>query len=447
MGELGVKPDRLKVAAGWTSEKLGRLKPNAQLRGYSPLSPLVELEGLLIGIQGKLAMWRRGGRGRPGPGPRPRAPRGALGPRRAPAGRRGAPSRRGRAASADGPLSAPLRPADGGISPCATRHAKIGACPGAFGEAEADKARRDSPRWRRPPPQRRRRRRRARARRRRRIARARARSSLRRASSCSDMLGSLSEAVTVTDARAAHALRQPGRRGPAGMRDARGAPGQAAGHDLRPVGVHARGRPPDGGRGRPQLQDRQRAARRAAADPGRQPRDRRAALAAGQGRAPARKRRRDHGRQRDRGRHRGQGGRAAPALPGPGGRDAHVLAGLRGDPAAPGAAGRARPGRLVRGRRRRRQRAPQPRRRRARGPRQGGLRARAAQSLSAGPQRGLGDLRRTALRASRALSGAARRDARSRASRIPSSSRPSARWACARSCSSRWTSPAAPSGC
>ena len=58
MAELGVKPDRLKVAAGWTGEKLGRLKPNAQLRGYSPLSPLVELEGLLIGIQGKLAMWQ-----------------------------------------------------------------------------------------------------------------------------------------------------------------------------------------------------------------------------------------------------------------------------------------------------------------------------------------------------------------------------------------------------
>jgi hypothetical protein len=58
MRELGVKLDRLKVAAGWTGEKLGRLKPNAQLRGYSPLSPLVELEGLLIGIQGKLAMWR-----------------------------------------------------------------------------------------------------------------------------------------------------------------------------------------------------------------------------------------------------------------------------------------------------------------------------------------------------------------------------------------------------
>jgi hypothetical protein len=58
MGELGAKTDRAKVAAGWTAEKVGRLKPNAQLRGYSPLSPLVELEGLLIGIQGKLAMWR-----------------------------------------------------------------------------------------------------------------------------------------------------------------------------------------------------------------------------------------------------------------------------------------------------------------------------------------------------------------------------------------------------
>jgi hypothetical protein len=58
MGELGVKPDRAKVAAGWAAEKVGRLKPNAQLRGYSPLSPLVELEGLLIGIQGKLALWR-----------------------------------------------------------------------------------------------------------------------------------------------------------------------------------------------------------------------------------------------------------------------------------------------------------------------------------------------------------------------------------------------------
>ena len=58
MAELGVKADRAKVTLGWAAEKLGRLKPNAQLRGYSPLSPLVELEGLLVGIQGKLSMWR-----------------------------------------------------------------------------------------------------------------------------------------------------------------------------------------------------------------------------------------------------------------------------------------------------------------------------------------------------------------------------------------------------
>jgi hypothetical protein len=58
MAELGVKADRAKIAVGWAAEKLGRLKPNAQLRGYSPLSPLVELEGLLVGIQGKLSMWR-----------------------------------------------------------------------------------------------------------------------------------------------------------------------------------------------------------------------------------------------------------------------------------------------------------------------------------------------------------------------------------------------------
>jgi hypothetical protein len=58
MDELGVRIDRAKVAAGWAVEKVGRLKPNAQLRGYSPLSPLIELEGLLVGVQGKLALWR-----------------------------------------------------------------------------------------------------------------------------------------------------------------------------------------------------------------------------------------------------------------------------------------------------------------------------------------------------------------------------------------------------
>jgi hypothetical protein len=58
MAQLGVGEDRLKVAAGWLIEKVGRLKPNGQLTGYSPLSPLVELEALELGIRGKLAMWR-----------------------------------------------------------------------------------------------------------------------------------------------------------------------------------------------------------------------------------------------------------------------------------------------------------------------------------------------------------------------------------------------------
>jgi hypothetical protein len=58
MGALGVGTDRTKVIAARVFERVGRLKPNAQLRGYSPLSPLVELEVLGLGIRGKLALWR-----------------------------------------------------------------------------------------------------------------------------------------------------------------------------------------------------------------------------------------------------------------------------------------------------------------------------------------------------------------------------------------------------
>src|ERR671925_29079 len=58
MRELGVADDVLKVAAAWTTEKLGRLKLNGRLTGYSPLSRVLELEGLLMGVNGKLCMWR-----------------------------------------------------------------------------------------------------------------------------------------------------------------------------------------------------------------------------------------------------------------------------------------------------------------------------------------------------------------------------------------------------
>jgi hypothetical protein len=55
---LDVPVDQLKLAGGWVAEKVGRLKPNGQLRGYSPLSRLIELEGLAGGVQAKLALWR-----------------------------------------------------------------------------------------------------------------------------------------------------------------------------------------------------------------------------------------------------------------------------------------------------------------------------------------------------------------------------------------------------
>jgi hypothetical protein len=58
MDRLGRPRDRVKPAAGWLVEKLGRLKPNGRMLGYSPLSRLIELEGLSAGVQGKLRLWR-----------------------------------------------------------------------------------------------------------------------------------------------------------------------------------------------------------------------------------------------------------------------------------------------------------------------------------------------------------------------------------------------------
>jgi hypothetical protein len=57
MGRLGIGRDSLKVMVGWAGEKVGRLKMNGRLLGYSPLSRLVELEGLTVGVRGKLSMW------------------------------------------------------------------------------------------------------------------------------------------------------------------------------------------------------------------------------------------------------------------------------------------------------------------------------------------------------------------------------------------------------
>lgn len=58
MDGLAIRCDPVKQAGGWLIEKVGRAKLNGQLRGYSPLSRVVELEGLYAGVSGKLSCWR-----------------------------------------------------------------------------------------------------------------------------------------------------------------------------------------------------------------------------------------------------------------------------------------------------------------------------------------------------------------------------------------------------
>jgi hypothetical protein len=57
MDELGVSKSRVKRTLALALERIGRLKLNGQLTGYSPLSRLVELEGLVLGVAGKRALW------------------------------------------------------------------------------------------------------------------------------------------------------------------------------------------------------------------------------------------------------------------------------------------------------------------------------------------------------------------------------------------------------
>jgi hypothetical protein len=57
MAELRIRVSAPKIAAAWTVEKIGRLKLNGAVRHYSPLSRLLELEGLAAGIDAKRALW------------------------------------------------------------------------------------------------------------------------------------------------------------------------------------------------------------------------------------------------------------------------------------------------------------------------------------------------------------------------------------------------------
>jgi hypothetical protein len=57
MRELGIEGSRVKNAAAWVGERLARLKPNGRLTGESAYQGLHELESLVLGITGKLALW------------------------------------------------------------------------------------------------------------------------------------------------------------------------------------------------------------------------------------------------------------------------------------------------------------------------------------------------------------------------------------------------------
>jgi hypothetical protein len=58
MTRLEVARDPVKVWAGWLAEKWGRLKLNGRITGYSPLSRVLELELLALGVEGKRGLWR-----------------------------------------------------------------------------------------------------------------------------------------------------------------------------------------------------------------------------------------------------------------------------------------------------------------------------------------------------------------------------------------------------
>lgn len=58
MASLEIPASRVKQAAAMAAERVGRLKLNGQLLGYSPLSRHVELEALSLGAVMRLQLWR-----------------------------------------------------------------------------------------------------------------------------------------------------------------------------------------------------------------------------------------------------------------------------------------------------------------------------------------------------------------------------------------------------
>ena len=55
---LGGGTNAVKTAVGWVAEKAAQLKLNHPLQSYTAFIRMEELEGLLLGVRGKLALWR-----------------------------------------------------------------------------------------------------------------------------------------------------------------------------------------------------------------------------------------------------------------------------------------------------------------------------------------------------------------------------------------------------
>ncbi|MFB7214756.1 hypothetical protein [Streptomyces sp. NPDC056255] len=58
MISLAVPVRHYRTWLGLAGERIARLKPNGNLRHRSPLSDLIELESMRIGVEGKTALWQ-----------------------------------------------------------------------------------------------------------------------------------------------------------------------------------------------------------------------------------------------------------------------------------------------------------------------------------------------------------------------------------------------------
>jgi hypothetical protein len=56
--ESGARRSRLKGRLAWAAEKAGRLKLNGHITSRSPLSDLVELEGMMVLLEYEQGLWR-----------------------------------------------------------------------------------------------------------------------------------------------------------------------------------------------------------------------------------------------------------------------------------------------------------------------------------------------------------------------------------------------------